>query len=157
MPECQNMSKEHAENIPLKKMSPDELKYAIRKVIKVWSNNSYLEVSKDSFNQREGCKLENNVRLLRSSFQSSRSQTNKYDLKDLSTPVFLPGGPRDGGAWLAAIYGVAQSRTQLKWLGSKGSLAEGLFYSVHSFDFFTLYFTFLLVNSKKNHEFSCSK
>ena len=35
MPECQNMSKEHAENIPLKKMSPDELKYAIRKVIKV--------------------------------------------------------------------------------------------------------------------------
>ena len=157
MPECQNMSKEHAENIPLKKMSPDELKYAIRKVIKVWSNNSYLEVSKDSFNQREGCKLENNVRLLRSSFQSSRSQTDKYDLKDLSTPVFLPGGPRDGGAWLAAIYGVAQSRTQLKWLGSKGSLAEGLFYSVHSFDFFTLYFTFLLVNSKKNHEFSCSK
>ena len=157
MPECQNMSKEHAENIPLKKMSPDELKYAIRKVIKVWSNNSYLEVSKDSFNQPEGCKLENNVRLLRSSFQSSRSQTNKYDLKDLSTPVFLPGGPRDGGAWLAAIYGVAQSRTQLKCLDSKGSLAEGLFYSVHSFDFFTLYFTFLLVNSKKNHEFSCSK
>ena len=24
--------------------------------------------------------------------------------------------PRDGGAWWAAIYGVAQSRTQLKWL-----------------------------------------
>ena len=31
-----------------------------------------------------------------------------------STPVFLPGDPRDGGAWWAAIYGVAQSRTQLK-------------------------------------------
>ena len=28
--------------------------------------------------------------------------------------------PRDGGAWWAAVYGVAQSRTQLKWL-SKGS------------------------------------
>ena len=24
--------------------------------------------------------------------------------------------PRDGGAWWAAIYGVAQSRTRLKWL-----------------------------------------
>ena len=27
--------------------------------------------------------------------------------------------PRDGRAWWAAIYGVAQSRTQLKWLSSK--------------------------------------
>ena len=26
--------------------------------------------------------------------------------------------PRDGGAWWAAIYGVAQSWTRLKWLGS---------------------------------------
>ena len=25
---------------------------------------------------------------------------------------------RDGGAWWAAVYGVAQSRTHLKWLGS---------------------------------------
>ena len=29
--------------------------------------------------------------------------------------------PRDGGAWWTAIYGVAQSRTRLKWL----SLARG--------------------------------
>ena len=28
------------------------------------------------------------------------------------------GNPRDGGAWWAAIYGVAQSRTQLKQLSS---------------------------------------
>ena len=34
------------------------------------------------------------------------------------TPVFLPGEPRNGGAWWAAIYGVAQSRTRLKWLSS---------------------------------------
>ena len=34
------------------------------------------------------------------------------------TPVFLPETPRDGGAWWAAVYGVAQSRTQLKWLSS---------------------------------------
>ena len=26
--------------------------------------------------------------------------------------------PRDGGAWWAAIYGVAQSQTRLKWLGN---------------------------------------
>ena len=29
--------------------------------------------------------------------------------------------PRDGGAWWAAIYGVAQSRTRLKWLSSGSS------------------------------------
>ena len=29
--------------------------------------------------------------------------------------------PRDGGAWWAAIYGVAQSRTRLKRLGSSSS------------------------------------
>ena len=33
--------------------------------------------------------------------------------------------PRDGGAWWAAIYGVAQSRTQLKWLSSSSSLLYG--------------------------------
>ena len=31
--------------------------------------------------------------------------------------------PRDGGAWWAAIYGVAQSRTQLKWLSSNRYIA----------------------------------
>ena len=29
--------------------------------------------------------------------------------------------PRDGGAWWAALYGVAQSRTRLKWLSSNSS------------------------------------
>ena len=32
--------------------------------------------------------------------------------------------PRDGGAWWAAIYGVAQSRTWLKWLSSSRSLYD---------------------------------
>ena len=31
------------------------------------------------------------------------------------------GNPRDGRAWLAAVYGVAQSRTQLKRLSSSSS------------------------------------
>ena len=34
------------------------------------------------------------------------------------TPVFLHDNQRDGGAWWAAVYGVAQSRTRLKWLSS---------------------------------------
>ena len=29
--------------------------------------------------------------------------------------------PRDGGAWWAAVYGVAQSRTRLTWLSSSSS------------------------------------
>jgi len=33
--------------------------------------------------------------------------------------------PRDWGAWWAAIYGVAQSRTWLKWLSSSGSSIMG--------------------------------
>ena len=37
------------------------------------------------------------------------------------TPVFLPGNLRDGGAWWAAVYGVAQSRTRLKWLSSSSN------------------------------------
>ena len=31
---------------------------------------------------------------------------------------------RDGGAWWAAVYGVAQSRTRLKWLSSSKPLSE---------------------------------
>jgi len=29
--------------------------------------------------------------------------------------------PRDGGVWWAAVYGVAQSRTRLKWLSNSSS------------------------------------
>ena len=34
------------------------------------------------------------------------------------TPVFLPGESQGRGAWWAAVYGVAQSQIQLKWLSS---------------------------------------
>ena len=33
--------------------------------------------------------------------------------------------PRDGGAWCAAVYGVAQSRTRLKRLSSSSSSSKG--------------------------------
>ena len=36
--------------------------------------------------------------------------------------------PRDGGAWWAAIYGVAQSRTRLKQLSSSSSIYENCTY-----------------------------
>ena len=32
--------------------------------------------------------------------------------------------PRNGGAWWAAVYGVAQSRTRLKWLSSSSSMVK---------------------------------
>ena len=34
------------------------------------------------------------------------------------TPVFLPGESQGREAWWAAVYGVAQSRTRLKWLSN---------------------------------------
>ena len=44
------------------------------------------------------------------------------------TPVFLPvfclENPGDGGAWWAAVYGVAQSRTRLKRLSSSSSIKD---------------------------------
>ena len=39
------------------------------------------------------------------------------------TPVFLPGESQGWGAWWAAVYGVAQSRTRLKRLSSSSSMA----------------------------------
>ena len=40
----------------------------------------------------------------------------------IPTPVFLPGESQGWGTWLAAIYGVSQSRTRLKWLSSSSSI-----------------------------------
>ena len=37
--------------------------------------------------------------------------------------------PRDGGAWWAAIYGVAESRTRLKWLSSSNLPLNGVWMS----------------------------
>ena len=39
---------------------------------------------------------------------------------------FCLENPRDGGAWWAAVYGVAQSWTRLKWLSSSSSKDSGL-------------------------------
>ena len=49
--------------------------------------------------------------------QKSQNSLTLFTLKWQPTPVFLPN-PKDGGAWWAAIYGAAQSWTQLKHLSS---------------------------------------
>ena len=41
--------------------------------------------------------------------------------------------PRDGGAWWAAIYGVAQSRTRLKRLSSSSSSSTDLGFVLHHY------------------------
>ena len=37
--------------------------------------------------------------------------------------------PRDGGAWWAAVYGVAQSRTRLKWLSGSSSRVQSILWT----------------------------
>ena len=39
--------------------------------------------------------------------------------------------PRDGGAWQAAVYGVAQSWTWLKWLSSSSNYLTVIYICVH--------------------------
>ena len=46
---------------------------------------------------------------------------NYYLMFTVPTPVFLHGDSQGWGAWWAAIYGVAQSRTRLKRLSSSSS------------------------------------
>ena len=41
--------------------------------------------------------------------------------------------PRDGGAWWAAVYGVAQSRTRLKWLSSSMGILSMLWKPICQF------------------------
>ena len=47
--------------------------------------------------------------------------------------------PRDGGACWAAVYGVAQSPTQLKWLSSSSGISQWI-----SFFLFFIFFIFKL-------------
>ena len=54
--------------------------------------------------------------------------------------------PRDGGAWWAAVYGVAQSQTRLKWLSSRIFL--GTPYTM-------AYTTFIHQNLSLNEESGC--
>ena len=67
--------------------------------------------------------------------QSMRPRRVRHDwVTSLSLFTFMHGrrkwqptsleNPRDRGAWWAAVYGVAQSRTRLKWLSSSSSKCD---------------------------------
>ena len=47
------------------------------------------------------------------------------------TPVSCLENPRDGGAWWATIYGVAQSWTRLKQLSSSSSMSPKMFILIY--------------------------
>ena len=53
--------------------------------------------------------------------------------------------PRDGGAWWAAVYGVAQSWTRLEWLSSSSSSSSSSRYRIDEWDYPCLVHTTLLV------------
>ena len=74
------------------------------------------------------------------------------------TPVFLPGESQGRGAWWAAVYGAAQSRTQLKWLSSSSRFVIAfLSRSKHPFCLFVCLFLlfFLLLKDNCFTKFCC--
>ena len=62
------------------------------------------------------------------------------------TPVFLPGESEGWGAWWAAVYGVAQSWTRLKWLSSSSSSSSLHFkhFQAQTSDFLHFYLSQML-------------
>ena len=58
------------------------------------------------------------------------------------TSVFLPAESQGQGSVVAAVYGVAQSRTQLKWLSSSSSYVEANISSVLVLKLFKDYLSF---------------
>ena len=60
--------------------------------------------------------------------------------------------PRDGGAWWAAIYGVVQSWTRLKQLGSRGSIYHS---HLHSIIQSCVMWAYLIVEELKNIVYLC--
>ena len=78
------------------------------------------------------------------------------------TPGSLPGGSQGRGAWWAAIYGVAQSRTRLKRLSSSSSKTTQLVRSrarIIKTEMINIlsYFQHLLYNKLCAKHFSCVK
>ena len=66
--------------------------------------------------------------------------------------------PRDGGAWWAAVHGVAQSRTRLKWLSSSSSAIHyklrTIYFIIRSWYILTTFthFTSPLLLTSGNHQ-----
>ena len=49
------------------------------------------------------------------------------EMSDATLKTHVFANPMDGGAWKAAVHGVAKSRTRLKWLSSSSSSGRGVF------------------------------
>ena len=64
------------------------------------------------------------------------------------TPVFLPGESQGRGAWWAAIYGVAQSWTQLKQLSSSHSYIHLLIQYCQGYQTYCYSFAWKIEGSK---------
>ena len=62
--------------------------------------------------------------LLRGLFSSCSEQGGEENGNPLQYSCLE--NPRDGGAWWAAVYGVAESQTRLKRLSSSSSSEQGL-------------------------------
>ena len=58
--------------------------------------------------------------------------------------------PREGGAWWAAVYGVPQSRTRLKWLSSSSSMMYSWLKALKLYSLQEIFWTFWI-----SHFFSC--
>ena len=52
---------------------------------------------------------------------------NNCDATECYLCVCMPMNPRDGAAWWAAVYEIAQSRTQLKRLSSSSSIPMNIY------------------------------
>ena len=62
---------------------------------------------------------------------------------------------RDGGAWWAAVYGVAQSRTRLKRLSS--SSIGNTYWVIHSFHIYLVFLHNSWLTAPKTFDTSCDK
>jgi len=71
--------------------------------------------------------------------------------------------PRDGGAWWAAVYGVAQSGTQLKWLSSNIGIHVSFDLSIKSkwksywVDYFCRFLPFIIMPLSSGLQSFCWK
>ena len=71
------------------------------------------------------------------------------------TPVFLPGESQGRGSLWAAVYGVAQSRTQLMWLSSSSSKIADLSSMFISTGAFMLFFSLTTLIIVLFYAFQC--
>ena len=86
--------------------------------------------------------------ILYTSTETPPPRFNRWRRKRQPTPVFLPGESQGRGAWWADVYGVAQSRTRLKWLSSSSSSSSSIWLYLCQ-----IFVNFLKVKEAARHPF----